>query len=65
MTNQELLIIKKHLSDSMDIAVRSTDVFNSKNPGKEIDIEFDVIQALKHSIVVISKAIERNKEIYD
>ena len=65
MTNQELLKIKKFLSDSMDIAVKSTDVFNSKDPGKEIDIEFDVIQALKHSIVVVAKSIERNKEIYD
>lgn len=65
MTNQELLKIRKFLSDSMDIAVKSTDVFNSKDPGKEIDIEFDVIQALKHSIVVVTKSIERNKEIYD
>lgn len=65
MTNQELLIIKKHLNDSMDIAVKSTDVMDSKDPGKEIDIEFDVIQALKNAIVVLSKAIERNRNIYD
>ena len=65
MTNQELLKIRKFLSDSMDIAVKSTDIFNSKDLGKEIDIEFDIIQALKHSIVVVAKCIERNKEIYD
>lgn len=65
MTNQELSKIKKLLSDSMYIAVKSTDILDSKNPGKEIDIEFDVIQALKHSIVVVNKSIERNREIYD
>ena len=65
MTNQELLKIKKFLSDSMDIAVKSTDILDSKDPGKEIDIEFDVIQTLKHSIVVVVKSIERNREIYD
>lgn len=65
MTNQELQSIKKDLYKALDIATKSSQVMDSKNPGKEIDIEFDVIEALKKAIVEISKAIERNKEIYD
>lgn len=64
MDNKDLESIKASLYDALDKATKSTSVFDSNDPATEIDIEFDIIETLKKSIIVISKAIERNNKIY-
>ena len=65
MNNQEFNKIKQNLYAALDTVTNSAYVLDSKDPGKEIDIELDTIEILKKTITEIHKLIERNKEIYD